>query len=210
MLKLGICVVFAAALSLGGCATVSVIPGAAPTQETVSIQQSALRTAASDFTDEAVDRGWIKQDLGLMQFARVLAHGNDTILETQIPEESYAALIGVGQREADSITMTLASDANDASSLLSAMAQEALTFLSADLTERSVTKRADLVSFERTLVQAQKVRRTFVETLSLVDDADTASTDAAITKLDRQIDRARLIADRMAREYTTRNAGAVS
>ena len=210
MLKSGICVVLAAVLSLGGCATVSVIPGAAPAQEIVSIQQSELRTAASSFSDVAVDRGWIQRDPGLMRFAQVLAHGNDTLSEAEATQVSYAALIGVGEREPDSIVMSLASDVNEASSLMATLSQAALTFLDVDLAERGNTSRADLVSFERTLVQAQKVRRTFADTLFAIGDADTSSVDAAMVKFDRQIDRARLIADRLAREYTSRNVGAVS
>lgn len=210
MLKTVMFAAIATVMTLGGCATVSVIPGTAPVEQTVSIQQSALRTAASDFTEQAIERGWIKSDRGVMQFARVLAHGSDTLSGEETADRSYAALIGVGQREQSSIVMSLAADANDASSFLSALSHEALTFLTTDRANRNVTTRADLVSFERTLVQAQKARRTFVETLSELDDGDTALVDAAITKYDRQIDRARLLADRLAREYTTRNAGAVS
>lgn len=210
MLKTGMFVIVAAALALGGCATVSVIPGVEPVQEIVSIQQSELRVAAADFSEQATERGWIGRNRGAMEFARVLAHGNDALASEVTEDESYAALLGLGQREHASIVLSMSTDVNDAARLLSAMSQTALAFLAINPTERGAATRADLVSFERTLVQAQKARRTFAETLALIDEAVTTPVDDGIAKFDRQIDRARLIADRLAREYAGRNARAVS
>ncbi len=210
MLKTGICVMIVAGLSLGGCATVSVIPGAAPAEQTVSLQQSSLRTAASDFSEQAIERGWIKRDGGLIQFAQTLAHGNDALADDETATKSYSELIGVTERAPESVVKSLASDVNDASSLLAALSQEAQAFLATDQGERNVAARGDLVSFERTLVQAQTARRTFGDVLAQLGTTDTTAADAAMTKLDRQIDRARLIADRLAREYANRNVGAVS
>ena len=210
MLKTSICVMIVAGLSLGGCATVSVIPGAAPAEQVVSLQQSSLRTAASNFSEQAIERGWIKRERGFMQFARTLAHGNDSLADDGTAGNSYSGMIGVTERNPDSVVKSLASDVNDASSLLAALSQEAQAFLATEQTARNVTARGDLVSFERTLVQAQTARRTFADVLAQLDTADTAAADAAMTKFDRQIARARLIADRLAREYATRNVGAVS
>jgi len=145
-----------------------------------------------------------------MQYARILARGNDDVSDSDVAEKSYAAIIGIGERAPESILLSMATDANDAAELLSAMSHEALAFLTTNRAERSATSRADLVSFERTLVQAQKTRRVFVEALELVDAGDTASVDAAIAKFDRQIDRARTVADRLAREYAGRGVGVVS
>ena len=210
MLKSSICVMIVAGLSLGGCATVAVIPGAAPAEQVVSIQQSSLRSAASDFSEQATERGWIKRERGFMQFARTLAHGSNSIADDETAAKSYSELIGVAERDPESVVKSLSSDINDASALLAALSQEAQAFLTTAQTERNVTARGDLVSFERTLVQAQTARRTFSDVLTQLDTADITAADAAMTKLDRQIDRARLIADQLAREYATRNVGAVS
>jgi|GEM_PF-1682377 len=210
MLKTSIFVMIAAVCALGGCATVSVIPGAVSSQEIVSTEQSALRTAAAEFTHEATERHWIPEDRGFMRFARVLAHGNDSVSAGEAHQETYFEMIGVGQRNQASIALSLSADVNDASTLLAALSQSAQTFLAVDRAERSVTTRADLVSFERTLVQAQKVRRTFAHVLPEIESTDTSSVQAAMTKFDRQVDRARLIADQLARKYTNRDAQAVS
>jgi hypothetical protein len=200
----------AAMCALGGCATVSVIPGASQTQEIVSIEQSALRTSAAEFTKEATERYWIAEDRGFLRFARVLAHGNASVSAGETHQETYAEMIGVGQRNHASIALSLSADVNDASTLLASLSQSAQTFLTVDRSARSVTTRADLVSFERTLVQAQKVRRTFAHILPEIATTDTSSVDAAMAKFDRQVDRARQIADRLAREYTNRDVQAVS
>jgi len=60
MFKSSLFIVFVVLLSAGGCATVSVIPGASSGEQTVSIQQSALRTAANEFTEQATEQGWIE------------------------------------------------------------------------------------------------------------------------------------------------------
>lgn len=210
MLKSGILVMVAAVCALGGCATVSVIPGATQTQEIVSAEQSALRISAAEFTRESTKRHWIAEDRGFMRFARVLAHGNDSVSAGEFHQETYAEMIGVGQRNQVSIALSLSADVNDASTLLAALSKSAQTFLALGRGERSITTRADLVSFERTLVQAQKVRRTFAHVLPEIATADTAAVDAAMAKFDRQIDRARQIADRLAREYAGRDVQVVS
>ena len=210
MLKSGIFVMAVAVCALGGCATVSVIPGAAPAEKTISLQQSELRAAAAEFTQEATDRHWIAKEHGVMRFARVLAHGGDALGEGERARETYAEMIGVGHRDAASIALSLSADVNDASALLSALSQTAQSFLASDDPDRMITTRADLVSFERTLVQAQRVRRNFADILPQIDTADTGSVDAAMAKFDRQVDRARGVADRLARDYANRNAQAVS
>ncbi len=210
MLKSSIIVIFAAVCGLGGCATVSVLPGAGVVETSVSVQQSALRDAVAEFTKVSVERHWIAEDRGFMRFARVLAHGESAIIAGEAVEETYSETIGIGQRNAGSIALSLSADVNDASTLLAALSQAAQALLTVDGVERTITTRTDLVSFERTLVQAQKVRRTFAHVLPQIDGADTASVDVAMVKFDRQVDRARQIADRLARDYINRDVQAVS
>ena len=210
MLKSGIIVIIAAVCGLSGCATVSVIPGAGPVEKTVSVEQSDLRDAAAEFTREATERHWIAQDRGFLQFARILAHGHDKASLSEAKQDGYAETIGIGQRSSSSIALSLSADVNDASALLSELSHAAQVFLATDRADRNTTSRTDLVSFERTLVQAQKVRRTFTSVLPALGKTDMSSVDAAMEKFDRQVDRASEIADRLAREYINRDAQAVS
>lgn len=199
-------------LALSGCATVSVVPGTSTVETVLTQKQSSLRDAASAFNEVAVTRGWISQTRGFLDLARVLVDGQT---EAQADTTTYASFIGADIRSASDITATLTTDASDAADALAAVSVEADLFLTGRSAEDVTTARADLVSFERALVQAQQTRRAFIEAIKVADldqkPNQTLDMQNALTRFDGEIDRARALADRLATEYANRDTnGAIS
>lgn len=208
MLKCRVLAGFTLAACLAGCTTISVLPGSSTVETTLSAEQSSLRQAATVFNDMATSRGWITTSGGLFGMARVLVDGQD---EANPRQNSYADLIGAEERNQDEVATTLITDAGDAASALSEVSIEAHAFLEVPRANRDATKRSDLISFERALVQAQQTRRSFVEAASAADLVRNTQVNVAMTRLDMKIDEARLIADQLANEYSGRAIdGAVS
>ena len=202
MLKYSISALALSCVALTGCATVSVVPGSATVETAVSQPQSALRASAEAFQTTAVSRGWIGETRGFFDLARVLVEGNPEISEDT---NDYATLIGVGVRSSDDVLATLTVDASDAAKALSDVSSDASAFLSAGIDASSTDIRDDLVSYERVLVQAQQVRRSFIEAALQANLEENSQVTVLIEQIDAEIDTARGLADQIAEQYSSRD-----
>lgn len=204
MIPRSVLTALALVLVVPGCATVSVLPTTSTVETNVSVEQSALRTAAISFNETAVSRGWISETRGFFDLAQVLFEGKS---DTTVVEKSYASLIGADVRSAKEVEATITTDANDAAEALASISDVADEFLHSRVDQNIKTAREDLVSFERTLVQAQQTRRSFMEAFEIAGLTDTAGMKAAFANFDREIDAARQLADKLATEYASRGTG---
>jgi len=200
--------VFIAALT--GCATVSVVPGVSTVETGISQEQSALRDAATLFTEKATTRGWINPSNGLLNLARVLVDGQDED-KSEAEVQTYAGFIGASERDKQAVLATVLTDGKDAAIALSNVSAEASTLLTIDLEDRTRTARKDLISFERVLVQASQARRAFVDALGQAGLEANVDAVSMLVSLDAEIETARGLARKLANEYAARSfSGAVS
>ena len=206
MSKRGLTAIFVSALMFSGCATVTQLSGGQSDVVSITQEQSALRQASEHFSETAASRGWIAESGGLFDLARLLVDGQS---EAPIADtERYGELIGLGVRSETDVYQSLTSDIVDASGSLSAVSDIAEAFLT--VIEQQKTERADLMAFERALVNAQKCRRTFLSVTVEIGSALPVDTEAALSDFDVQIDRARDLADQLAADYSGRRIGATS
>ncbi len=189
-------------MALTSCATVSVIPSTAAVETNISEAQSGLRTASDLFETIATSRGWISEQRGLFDLAKVLMDGEEDTDANYY--KSYAEFIGADMRAAAEISVTVMTDAEDAADALSLMSHETEIFLSTGASQG--VQRADLVAFERALVQAQQTRRSFASAITAAHIDHEASVNAALAGFDIEIDRARQLADQLAKQYSNRIA----
>lgn len=197
------------AMSLGGCATVTMVPGTTIVEANVSDEQSALREAALSFGETAEARGWITQSRGFFDLARVLVDGQSSA--DGADATTYTDFIGAQTRSPDAVARAISVDARDAAAALSEVSQAARDFLAIQIQARDVAARADLMSFERSLVQAQQARRAFAEAVGVSAIIGDETLNTELSRFDAEIDRARSIADELSTEYSQRDvSGAVS
>lgn len=209
MLKRSILSLAVLALSLGGCATVTMVPGTTIVEANVSDEQSALREAALSFGETAQARGWITQSRGFFDLARVLVDGQTKAGAND--EMTYIELIGAQTRPADAVARAISVDARDAATALNEVSQAARDFLAIQIQARDPAARADLVSFERSLVQAQQARRSFAQAVNVSAIIADETLAIELSRFDAEIDQARSIADQLSTEYSQRDvSGAVS
>lgn len=204
MIKPNLAALAVLAFALPGCATVSVAPGSGAVETTVLNEQSALRDSAKEFQRVAVSRGWISESRGFFDLAKVLVDGGEPVSDDA---QDYAAFIGVGERASDDVLATLSADLGDAAEALSTVSAEAQSFLEASIDASTTDIRADLVSYERALVQAQQSRRSFVEAASLAGVESESQLTGLVAQFDAAIDTARDIADLIAADYSSRDTG---
>jgi len=196
--------------ALTGCATVSVVPGVSTVETGISQEQSALRDAATLFTEKATTRGWINPSRGLFNLARVLVDGQDAD-KSQAEAQTYAGFIGASERERQSVLATVLTDGKDAELALTKVSAEASTLLAIDLEDRTRTARKDLISYERVLVQAGQARRAFADALGQAGLETNPDAVNMLASLDAEIETARSLAGKLANEYAGRTvSGAVS
>lgn len=182
-----------------GCATVSMVSGETTFETAITEEQSALRTASDEFCATAHDKGWAVNSNGFANLTTLLIHGESAVDRS---EASYADQIGVATEPAADVITRIAGDAQAARLGLVGVTTEAQTVLAQAETD---TARADVTSFERALVRAQRAHRNFtaaVEQLSL-RTSDVAEADEAVTALADEIDAARRVADDLAARYAS-------
>ncbi|MEO0883919.1 MAG: hypothetical protein AAFY34_14485 [Pseudomonadota bacterium] len=192
------------AICLAGCATVTEFRGETTATVSLTEEQSALREATDQFNETAETRGWVEKSGGLAELASVLMSGR----EAETSEADYVSLIGIGERPTDEVMRTLASDATDAADRLSHMSDMAEAILR-DATDSNIV-RSDLIAYEQAFVNARKCRRSFANAADTAAVMLPASTEMALAAFDSEIDRANDLADRLADEYSGRNAGQIS
>lgn len=184
-------------LSLGGCATVAVVPTETTVSTEATVEQSALRTSADLFCEKAEAEGWVASSSGLLGFASVLMNGAGTSGERP---GTYADRIDAGSNDASVVVERIATDATTARDGLLSVKREADVLIAS---ETSVPDRIDVMAFERALVRAQRSSRGFSEALEIVSGRteETSAGAAAIAAFDEAIDGARRIADALDTRY---------
>ncbi|MEO0816601.1 MAG: hypothetical protein AAFX86_04770 [Pseudomonadota bacterium] len=185
-------------LVLAGCATVSVVPGEATVETSLSAKQTALRTASDTFCERLESEGWVEASNGFANLASILMHGqSDTETAT-----SYADAFSDLSVAPSVHLMTIADDANAAREGLEQVAGEARKVLNDQTVE---TQRSDVTSFERALVRAQRASRAFAGALETVGErtSQSAPADTAIEAFNAEIDDARRLADELAARYAS-------
>ena len=186
-------------LFLGACATVSMVPGEANVETGLGGQKSALQVASIEFCDGAEDKGWINAGNGLAGLANILMHGRE---DADGEAGHYSDRIEAATAEPAEIVTRIATDAEEARLGLAKVSAEATAILAEGESE---TRRADVTSYERALVRAQRVSRAFTDALSIVSErtGDTDVADTALTEFNAEIDAARLTADELAARYAS-------
>ena len=188
---------------LGGCATVSMVPGQATIVSGLSHNQSVLRKVSGEYCDEAVKSGWVQASGGLAGLADTLINGSDSTVE------DYASRIGAAKNAPSLVLSRISADAQSARSGLANVSDEANVILRSP--ESDAASRTDVMSYERALVRAQMAYRNFQSALSTVAarddmDMDTAPIDAELADFADTIDAARETADGLADKYASLNS----
>ncbi|MCU0733349.1 MAG: hypothetical protein MUE84_17440 [Hyphomonas sp.] len=194
-------------LSLGvlaGCATVSVVPGEATVETSLTKSQSELRQASNAYCDKVVEAGWVEESGGFASLADTLMHGRTEVAGAP---GFYAARIGADSKAPSLILARIITDSQAARGGLASVTSEAESVLRS--ANAKASNRGDVMSFERALVRAQMAHRGFQEALDLVSvraDMDVQPVAAEVEAFAREIDTARIIADRLADRYVAEGA----
>ncbi len=189
-------------LSLGvlaGCATVSVVPGEASVETSLTRSQSELRQASNAYCDDVVKAGWVEESDGFASLADTLMHGRT---QAAGAPGFYAARIEANSKAPSLILARIITDSQGARMGLASVTAEAESVLRS--ANPNASNRGDVMSFERALVRAQMAHRGFQEALDLVSvraDMEVMPIAAEIEAFAREIDSARVIADRLADRY---------
>ena len=196
-------------LLTAGCATVSLVPGQAVVEASLSKEQSELRKASDAYIEQAEAEKWVKPSSGLMGFARILVDGN----KDDARAIEYTDYIEANTADVALTIDRIAGDIGRAQTGLETVLAEAAQFsVDADYDKKSL--RTDVTQFEKALVTAQQSRRSFAKAISVVakrDASDVKAADTALAEFDHAIDKARQTADWLANAYADlENAPSVS
>jgi hypothetical protein len=188
---------------LGGCATVSMMPGEATVESGLSHNQSVLRKVSAEYSDSAAAEGWVEASGGLAGFADMLINGR-----SDAPDD-YATRIGAATNAPAIVLSRISADSEAARTGLAAVSVEAKAVLNSAADDAA--SRTDVMSYERALVRAQTAYRNFQSALSTVAaradmDMDTAPVDAELSDFADTIDAARKTADKLADKYASLNS----
>lgn len=197
-----------AGMCLSACATVSVVPKEAKVKTAAAqTQQSELRQASQAYVQQTVERGWIVAGPGWTEMAMVLLNGRDETAEKPTDLKYADRLMLKAEHGADPVEI-LVTDTKDASSGLAALTDEVETLLAK--TKSDKLERADVTSYERALVHAQKSRKSFIEAAGSIQKMygkSSEQAELALTDYEGEIDRARRTANRIADVYAQRITG---
>ncbi len=189
-------------LSLGvlaGCATVSVVPGEATVETSLTRSQSELRQASNAYCDEVVEAGWVEEADGLASLADTLMHGKTEVAGAP---GFYATRIGASTKAPSLVLARIITDSQSARRGLAEVTAEAESVLRSG--DKNASNRGDVMSYERALVRAQMAHRGFQEALDLVAvraDMDVQPIVSEIEAFAVMIDDARITADKLADRY---------
>lgn len=189
-------------LSLGvlaGCATISVVPGQASVETSLTRSQSELRQASNAYCDEVVEAGWVDEADGLASLADTLMHG-----KTEVAGSAgfYATRIGASTKAPALVLARIITDSQSARRGLAGVTAEAESVLRSG--DRNTSNRGDVMSYERALVRAQMAYRGFQEALDLVAERADMEMQPIVSEIEAfavMIDDARITADRLADRY---------
>ena len=187
---------------LAGCATVSMVPGEASVETSLTQSQSALRKVSADYCADAVKNGWIEATGGLAAFASTLINGKSDSDDSR----DYASRIGAKSDAPSLVLARIVSDAQAARTGLADVSREASDVLQSG--KEDTASRADVMSYERALVRAQMAYRNFQGAMGEVTsrpdmDMDVAPVDRELKSFADTIDDARETADGLADKYAS-------
>lgn len=182
------------AVSLSGCATVSMVASEATVETDLTAEESSLRKVSSAYTDLAERKNWIEENTGLLGFARVLLNGTSD--EETNGQETYLDQVQSQSEARSEQADFIRTDIEGAAHGLDVATMEVEKLFGADRKAKAL--RADLVSYESALVTAKKARRTFISALTDIEMADANPTTYALAQLDVSIDAASDAADKLA------------
>jgi hypothetical protein len=191
-----------ALLVVTGCATVSMAPVETVIEARVSQDQTQLREICDAYTAQAETGGWVTRSTGLFGLAKILVDGVDG--ETEAPK-SYADMIEAETGDTSTIYQRLRADIATATTGLNAVVTEAEAFLETTAVDTE-SLRDDVMALENALVTAQKSRRNFAKTLTIVAKRNAIGVDdvdADLARFDDAIDATRDATDRLADKYAS-------
>lgn len=165
-------------------------------------RQSALHLASDEFCTEAEERGWVAKATSIFGFANRLING-DAAMKAKEDTTDYAVLVGAETDTPDLVFQRITTDAEAARNGLVEVTGTASGVLQSQSSE---TKRSDVMSYERALVNAQKSHRAFSRAADLAArraGSVPAETEAALASLANEIDTARDTADTLAERYAS-------
>ncbi len=183
--------------SLAGCATVSMSPGEATVETAMTDEQTALRMASDTYCNAVTENGWVTERGGLASLAGILMNGHRTA-KTQ--PEAYSDRIGADTAKPAELVRQITGDAETAREGLGVVIAEAEAVRDAG----AEIARADVASFERALVRAQRAHRGFTAAIETVKTrgGETRAAVQSVEAFAAQIDTARGIADELLERYT--------
>lgn len=182
------------AVSLSGCATVSMVASEAIVETDLTAKESSLRKVSSAYTDLAERKNWIEENKGLLGFARVLMNGaSDDDADIQA---TYLDQVQAQSETPAEQAEFIRTDIEGAAHGLDVATMEVEKLFG--VKRKAKALRADLVSYESALVTAKKARRTFISALTDIEMADANPTTYALAQLDVSIDAASDAADKLA------------
>ncbi len=200
-----VCVSLIFAAALTGCATVSVIPGTATVETSLSEEQSEFHKTCGAFVEQAEAEHWIAPSTSLIGWAKVFVYGD----KDEAQKTSYTSAIDVAGASPDTARSRILTDIQTAEASFGSVLDEALTYIeSTDLNEKQL--RTDVTHFEKALIAAQQSRRSFAEAVTILSgrtSRDLSDLDEALAGLDAKIDEARVTADSIANLYASQAFG---
>ena len=195
-----------AAISTGGCATVSMYPVQSSSEFSIIEQDSALKSSADAFCELAETENWVVESEGLARVARALFDGEEMSDGTA----TYAVTISAETGAPAMVLDRLIGDASEATAALNALNAEAALYLETVLEDEAPSRR-DVMRFERALIWAGKAERGFSNAADILAERGVDATGArqAIEGFSLEIDETRALADQLADHYAKRD-GSVS
>lgn len=189
---------------LAGCATVSMTEGQTTVTNVLAKQQSDLQIASAEYRKLVNESGWASNSGGLFSVAKILFYGDSD--ETSEQEDHPYVVQTNAKIDAPSIVLNrISADVERARLGLLNVQQVASDVL---VENSEIGSRSDVLSFERTLVQAQLAQKSFNIAVSEVArrTSDVSAIDTKLAEFADAIDDARATADQLADKYAAQQS----
>ena len=198
------CISLLSVTLLSACATVSMVPAKIMVESNFAPSQTRLVEVCDAYNRRAVSAGWVAPAQGLFDFARVLLDGAPQ--QAAAPDDYTSTLDFVGN-DADALYLQVARDIDRARDGLQIVIGEA-QMLSQTEGVPPDQLRASIISFESALITGQKSRRSFIQSLDMIDglagDSDAENAETSLSLFEGVLDEARETADVLEGVYVTR------
>ena len=199
------CIFILSSFLLTACATVSMVPAKIMVESNFAPSQTRLVEVCDAYNRRAVSAGWVAPPQGLFDFARVLMDGAPQ--EAASPDD-YVSTLDFANNDAETLYIRVASDIDRARDGLQIVIGEAEILSETDDVPPGQL-RSSIISFESALITGQKSRRSFIQSLEMIDameaGGDAAIAEVSLSSLEVVLDEARETADMLERVYVTRS-----